>query len=151
MPRPNRSFGRPGTQVIPKGWSADHAPVVAGSWNATCLISPPAGGTVAVAADLSVTVTGAPVPVGPFGCRVQQLNSQEAVQVVADQKITGAPYLVVVDATTVVALNSTVTIDNANDVDLVGRVMTVVKIGRGSELWERDLFCVEDQSAPDPT
>ena len=43
MTRSQRSYGRPGTAVIPPDWSASHRPVAAGTRTGTCEIRHPGG------------------------------------------------------------------------------------------------------------
>ncbi len=143
MPRPMRAQGRPGTRVIPKAWSESHAPVVERTWTTTCTIHAPGStGAVTVGADLAVSVGDAAEPVYTGGCRVQQLGTKQTVELMADQQVTGAAYLVVIGRAVDVELRSVIAA-----VALPGRRLVVVKVGRGSEQWETDLYAVEDQSA----
>lgn len=146
--RARRAQGRPGTVVIPADWSESHQPVVARSWTGTCTIyGPGTTGSVELDIDLALTVGAEPAALHVGGCRVQQLNSKETVALVADQDVTGVGYLVVVAAAVDVPLGSVVAVSAADDTTLPDRRLVVVKVGRGTELWERDLYCIEDQSA----
>lgn len=152
MPRPRHANGRPGTRVIPTDWSTNHARVIAGTWTAAGHIYGPrtAGTNVTVADDLTINAPTAPDPIYTGPMRVQQLNGQEARDVIGDQEQITVAYLVVLDRGTVVPLRSVIHLTEVTDPALVGRRLVVRKVGKGSEIWERDLYAVEDQTAPDP-
>lgn len=76
--------------------------------------------------------------------RVQALSGQaRVVQLAADTEVI-ADYLVVVPADHVVASGHLVDVTAAGDAALTGRTLRVEKVARGTELWERDLFCILD-------
>lgn len=145
MPRPNRAHGRPGTRVIPKAWEESHRPVIDRTLSGRCTITAPSQPSdLQVKADLSYEDRDPVAPAfdGPF--RAQQLNAKESAGLVGDQEQITAGYLVVVQADADVVVRSTLRIREATDATFVGRRLIVRKIARGSLLWERDLWCVED-------
>lgn len=152
MPRPKRSYGRPGTRVIPKDWSASHGEVIAKTWSAVCDIFPPrTAGKATANSDLTVTLADPQEALyTDLACRVQVLNAQEAAKVLADQEQTTVAYLVVTDRDVNVPHKAVIKITDVDDATLVGRRLVVQKIDRGSEIWERDLYAVDDLTAPPP-
>jgi len=152
MPRPKRSYGRPGTRVIPKNWSASHGKVMEGTWTGACEIYPPQNtAPKAIAhADLTVTPGGPinPIYVGP--CRLQVLNSQDASTIIADQDQVTVGYLVVIHRDAEIPLQAVIKITDASDTSFPERRLVVRKVSRGTEIWERDLYAVDDLTAPAP-
>lgn len=159
MPRPTRAQGRPSTRVIPVAWSTDHAPVATKAMNATCELIPPGTGPLVFdqAEKVSRRTEVDPSYVGP--CRIQKLNAQDRNQAVAEQTVTTVGYLVTLSlgvlddngaptADTATAAHRVCVTANPNGPDLVGEYLTITSIVRGSERFEVDLICVEDQSTP---
>lgn len=152
MPRPKRSQGRPGTRVFPENWSESHAPVIAKTRSAVCDIFPPStAGAVTVNPDLTVTGTGPTALYPDLDCRIQVLNAQDAAAVLGDQEQVTVAYLVATDRDVSVPHKAVIKVKTSEDGSLVGRRLVVRKTDRGSRIWERDLYAVEDQTAPDPT
>lgn len=151
MPRPNRSYGRPGTRVIPKDWSPSHAKVIAKTWTATCRIFPPraAGGTLTVGADLTVSGGTPATAIYEGACRLQVLNAQESSKILADQEQTVVGYLVVIDREANIPHRAVIEILTADDPTFPTRRLVVRKVDRGSQIWERDLYAVDDLTAPE--
>lgn len=151
MPRPTRAYGRPGTPVIPENWAESHAQVIAKTWTAACKIFPPrgAGDEYVINADLTVTGGAAPTALYDGPCRIQQLNSQETRAVIGDQEQVTAGYLVVIHRDALVPNRSVIAIAAVDDDELAARELVVRKVGKGSQIWERDLFAVEDQTDTD--
>ncbi len=145
MPRPNRAYGRPGSEVIPHDWSSSHAPVVEATLTGSCRVLPPTDPTdLVAAADLTVSAAaGEATHTGPF--RLQQQNAQAAVAMLGDQFQTTAAYLIVLRADAEIPYGAGVVIDTCpEDPTAVGRRFTVRKVARGSQRFERDLWCVDD-------
>lgn len=148
MPLPNRHQGRPGTRVIPEGWGQSHASVVERTLTGLCRVLPPTDPTdVVAAADLTVTApTVTPEHVGPF--RMQQQNAQVAVALLGEQYQATAVYLFALEADAEISYGASVLIDDCpEDPTAAGRRFTVRKIARGSQRFERDLWCVDDLTA----
>lgn len=153
MPRPVRAQGRPGTRVIPANWEESHAVVVNKTHTAVCSIYPAtaAGTNFTVNADLTVTggTPAAPLYTG-LGCRLQVLNAQEAARLLGDQVQVTVAYLVAVDREVNVPHKAVIHVTECSDPTFVNRRLVVRKISRGSLTFERDLYAVEDQTAPPP-
>ncbi len=144
MPLPNRHQGRPDTRVITQGWGQSHSSVVDRAATGHGTITPPTGATKAtVNDDLSVAPGTAPTPTytGPF--RVQLLGAQEAHDIVGDQEQVTAVYLAVARYDAVAERGSIVKLDTCNDPSLVGKPLRIVKVGRGTDRFERDLWVVD--------
>lgn len=78
--------------------------------------------------------------------RVQATTAADAAMV-ADQTVTRRPYLVAVPAAVAAVLvDDIVTLDECdNDPQLVGRPLRVRDVHYGTEIWQRDLICEDDQ------
>lgn len=87
----------------------------------------------------------APYYTGP--CRVQQLHQPNEVSA-GEQRVSTHDYLVPVPAAvTAVELGHILTVTAGGpdlDPSLIGRLLTVTDIQRGSLTWERDLTCTDD-------
>lgn len=147
MPRPRRHQGRPGTQVIPEDWEADHAVVADKTRTATCTFTAP-GGTLAFDDDLNLLPGSGPAPLYSGPCRVQILTGRDAVAITGDQKQSSTVYRVTVarDAAALV-IGAAGAIVHAGDASLTGPLI-VERIDRGSLRFERVIYCVEDQTRP---
>jgi hypothetical protein len=141
----------PNSRVIPPGWQAHHRPVVEGTWTAWCTIDAPGVGPgiwnpVTMQNDPPARVvlhTNVP-------CRVQQHTLPQAADV-GTQQVSSHDYLVVVPVTiTDVAVDHCVTVTGSRDqldpVDpsLIGRLLVITDVQRGSLLWERDLIAIDN-------
>ena len=134
----------PGSKVIPSGWSAHHQPVAEGTMTGACTIRDPKATVTGPFDPDTGTFPKAPAPPYYTGaCRAQQQRQpQEATT--GGEEITTHDYLVPVPASvTGVKLGHVVKITAAVDASLVGRVLQVTDIQRGSEIWERDLICID--------
>jgi hypothetical protein len=153
MTRPQRSYGRPGTAVIPEGWGASHAQPVAGRFTATVNLRAPGSTTTWVddpdgghteVTPLAPFATGVPARIRPIGAGGGP--GEQAV----DVKVQVAGYLVSlpldadgVDLVVVDAESSTlVDVTASDDVMLTGRSLRVQDVERGSLRVERTLLCV---------
>jgi hypothetical protein len=136
---------RPGSQVIPAGWSAHHQPVAEGTMTARCTIDragdgPPVWNDDTGAYDpIPRVVLHADVP-----CRIQQWK-QPLVADVGQQELTTHHYLIPVPVyITDVAVGQQVLVTtNPDDPSLVGRRLDITDVQRGSLAWERDLVCLD--------
>lgn len=137
---------RPGSQVIPNGWSEHHRPVAVGSMTARCLIDRDGTGEDVYDPETGTTTPPARVVVYPdLPCRVQQLRQPQTSEN-AGQQVTAHDYLVPVPITaTAVLMDDQVLITaNPDDPSLVGHRFTITDILRGSLQWERDLGCIDN-------
>jgi hypothetical protein len=146
MPRPTRAHGRPGTEVIPTGWAADHRPVLAGTRRGDLALRKP--GTTQAWSDADQAMVSIPLPVHFTGtCRVQAIDTQARERVVAGDPETTVDYLITTDINpadtpdTSPAQGDLATVTDTGDPLLDGRVFRVTRVGTGTELFERYLFC----------
>ena len=141
MPRPVRAQGRPGTRVIPADWNESHAPVGQAAARGECSLRVP-GLERVWDEELEQMVQ---VPYEPYAvevpCRVQALSGQARQVNVAEDDETVADYLITVPLDQQV-LEGHLVIVTAGDPLLEGVVLRVEQMVRGTERFERDLFCV---------
>lgn len=140
---------RPGSQVIPTGWEAHHAPVSEGAMTAEAEFwRPPRPG-----AGTYNPVTGTTTPAdhtliaeaGPV--RLQPLTFRPSSKDVGDRQRYTRRYLVAAPLTLPVLLvGDQARITAATDTpQLVGLRLRVVSFAETSLAWERDLICEEVQ------
>lgn len=140
------AFGRPGTQVIPTGWSAAHRPVVDGTRTSRCTVRKP--GTIKGAFN-DVTGTYAqtarpPYAGGMFRIQVLALAAQDTVT--GEEQVPSVGYLVTGPVYIHAAPGDLVHVVDAGpngDPSLTGRDLVVKSVTRGSLAWERDLHCID--------
>jgi hypothetical protein len=144
--------GRPGTEVIPTGWSDAHRPVVDQTHVSVCSIRHP-GGTAGTFDPDTLQYVGGTANAAHFAgpCRVEDLPADEQFRVVADEQIPLVGYVVILayDAAPAAKVDDIVTIttvDDNGDPTLVGKQLVVDSIKRSSLAWERVLICTENQS-----
>jgi len=146
MPRPTRHQGRPGTTVIPADWSASHAVVAAKTFTAPVEVFDPAAGTEpALQADFTYSAGAVAAPIFTGSARIQVMNGQ-AADILGEQQVLTALYLVVVDRAADIPVGSRVLVGDGVDPLLDGRHLIVRKAAGGSLRWERDLWCVDDMT-----
>lgn len=143
MPRPQRSYGRPGTAVIPAGWAAGLAPVADGTRTAACSLRRP-GTAQAWSEELQQNVE-VPLPAYWTGTvRVQALATQARPVVVVGDREVVAQYLVTAPAAVDPDELDLLALSDTGDPALDGATLTVLQVVRGSLLVERDMFCTLD-------
>lgn len=137
---------RPGSQVIPAGWSAHHRPVAEKTFTAVCTIDregtgPPVWNTTTNKYDPPARlVLHAAIP-----CRVQHWRKFAQVSSVGEQQVSTHEYLVQVPLEVIDAQpDQQVRIDACEDASLVGRRLTVTDVHRGSLVWDRALLCIDN-------
>ncbi len=169
MPRPSRSFGRPGTRVIPDRWNTDHAPVAAATMRALVSLRHDAGATTKTYTPYDpanpdntgrTTYDAASPYATDVPARIQGLREMttRGNQATAEESLRVSGYLVtlplddLVDPTSptdepqrgsLIATGDIVTVIKCADPLLLlpGTELHVTDIVRGTERWERDLFC----------
>lgn len=151
MPRPTRSQGRPGTNVVPPNWERDHAPVVEKTLTGVCSIypAPGAGGAEPVMApDLSWTVPDVTPLYVDVPCRVQHHQGATNPQDQAGQGVMTSEYLVGVPYVLVgIGTRSVIVFTDGSDPDLLATPALYVRDPLvGTLRFERDLICVDDLS-----
>ena len=148
MPRPTQARGRPGSRIIPLGWEATHAAIVAGARTGTCVIVP---GNVDSAepvlnADFTYTPGSAPEELYDGSCRVQAAGTQAQLSRFAEQAQHLDKYLVVIERNIEIPVRAVVHFTAGSDPVLVGRRMVVHAYDVGTLTWERDLYCTFDMA-----
>lgn len=151
MPRARRSYGRPGTQVIPADWGTSHAPVITGTFTGTVIIRGLPGEPV-MGDDFEYTTPEAPILYGSPpnqtpNARIQVLPAQDKNTQLGGQDVRTAGYLVVINHDAPhIPLLSTVEVTTSSDplLNLAGRRLVVRDYDMGTIRFERDLYCVDD-------
>jgi hypothetical protein len=134
---------------VPLGWGVQHQPVVVGTFTVTVGWRRPGGteGSFDPNTHSKTTTPNAAYATG--SARVQVLPALQQEKVVAeDDQVTTVGYRVSVpvDSTDykVNDLGTITAVESGNgDPSLVGKVLTVVAIERGSLMFERDLIVIE--------
>lgn len=140
MPRPLAS-GRPGTWVIPPTWEADHRPSVEGTLTGKVGLRKP--GVTQTWNGESQQMES--VPHEPYAeplARIQALAAAARQVIAAGDREVVADYLVAVPAPIVAEHGDLVDCTDTGDPALDGHTLEVVQVVRGTERFERDLFCV---------
>lgn len=132
--------GRPGTAVIPAGWDAAAAAVVDRTHPATVTIGP-AGGAPVRNPGTRQMETAPAVPVYDGRATLMQASADQVATVVEDDVATAVyevklPYA----ASTAAQVGHQVTVVADPDPALVGQVLTVAAIERGSRRFSRVLL-----------
>lgn len=157
MPRPNRSYGRPGTEVIPADWETSHAPIAAKTMTGVAALRLP-GVTMAWSDAEQRTV---PTPHAPYATGVPvrvQAHRETAVDRaadVADQTIEVAGYLVTLprgDAgADQIAPGHLIDITSSSDPLAAGVTFRVIELVLGTLRFERDVFAVVNDQTDQTT
>jgi hypothetical protein len=144
MQRHHTGSGR--RRVVPADWGRNHAPVAAGTRNATGTLRHAAEGGDQADWDpvdrVTVPLDGAAYA-ADVTARIQSLvthRSDAQVEVAEDLVIT-ASYLVTVDLDLEATEGDTFTVATCTDTTLVDQIFRVEHVVRGTERFERDLFC----------
>lgn len=140
-PRP-MSYGRLGTPVVPPGWGVSHAPVLAKTM--TAVVDLYTGEeTTSWSDDLDRTVT-ALVPAYAVGqvARIQALQTAASRQQAetAEESLEVTDYLITLPHDLQPEVGHLIEVTATDDTDLVGRVLQVAGVVRGSERFERDVY-----------
>lgn len=130
--------------VIPDDWETSHRVVAEGTMRGRVALREP-GTQQDWKPELEQNIA---VPLDPYAtdvpARVLALSGQARVVQLADDTEVIADYLVAIPASYVVASGHLVDITATGDPDLTGRSLRVEKVVRGTERFERDLFCTLD-------
>lgn len=140
--RATRSNGRDGGSSTTT-YGGSHHQAASRDWTAEVSLSRGTGGTWAPG-DRRTTFEGATPYATSVRARVQILAARgDETAEVAGETVTDPGYLVVVvDAGQDASEGDVVTvIKNREDASLVNRTLRVDHVARGSEIFERDLFC----------
>lgn len=134
-----------GSRVIPAGWEAHHRPVLETTWTATMTFRRISGPPVHDPVTGSTSQPKAIVYAG--ACRIQEHQVSAHSTEAAAQVITTHAYQVSLAVEADLQQNDVGTVDTCNDPTLVGRVLRVDDIQRGSLLFERDVIVIDDLEA----
>lgn len=130
--------------MIPADWETSHRVVAEGTMRGRVSLREPGTQQVWSDADQQNNI----VPIAPYAtnvpARIQALSGQARVVQLADDTEVIADYLVVVPANQVAETGHLVDVTASTDPDLTGRSLRVEKVVRGTERFERDLFCTLD-------
>lgn len=142
MPRPTQATGRPGTEVVPARWETAHRVVVERTMRGRVTLRIP--GTTQAWSDADQAMKTVPIP--PYAvevpARVLELNGEAAVVRAGEDTEIVVDFLVTVPAARDdVAAGHLVTVTSSTDPLLTGTTLRVDHIGRGTERFERDLYC----------
>lgn len=145
MQRHHTGSGR--RRAVPATWGADHAAVAASTRNATGTLRRPANGDDASGWD-PTTRTTTPATEASYAAhvtaRIQSMvtNRADNARIVAEDTIITASYLVAVDHDVAATEGDEFTVETCRgDLPLVGRILRVDHVVRGTDRAERDLYC----------
>ena len=152
VPRPTRSFGRPGTSVVPPNFERDHAPVFETTRTARCRIHGPTDGVPVLNPDLGYSVAPAAPLLYEGTVRLIPLTAADRNTLVGDQDQHLASYRAAIahDAARI-PNGSTLVVTETNDTWLGARTLFVRNGDLGTIRFERHLLCTDDVTDdPDP-
>lgn len=138
----------PGYKVIPDGWSAHHRPTANATMTAACTISRALDGppSFPLPEDWSGEATVWP-PEGQQGlCRLQELN-RAGTALPGEQPTQLRDYLAVLP---VEVLDIVRAGENGDTLNVAGRRYKIQQAMHGSQLWEADLICQDNQTQQNP-
>lgn len=140
-----------GTRVIPEGWAAHHRPVAEATMTATVRLTHAAGDATPGQVDPTTGRRTGSEATHYFegAARIQAQPSVGRDAVTGDQMVTTVGYLITLtlDGTSDAAVDDLVevtAVDANGDPSLVGRVLQVEGVLRGSLAFERDLYCTDN-------
>lgn len=140
-----RLMPRPGTQVIPAGWSEHHRPVAENVQTDGCqLLRPSSAATFDESSGKSVYPGPALLWSGPI--RIQRLPRRGgAGDQTGDRSVTVQLYQCSIPiAAPEVQINDQIKLTAAyQDPTMAGKTLQVTEVFLGSQLWERDMFAIE--------
>lgn len=147
--RATRSNGRDGGSSTAT-YGGSHAQAAGRDWTAEVSLSHGSGGDWSPG-DRRTTFGGSTPYATSVRARIQILAARgdETVEA-AGETVTDPGYLVVVDAGQDASEGDVVKVTrNREDASLLGRTLRVDHVARGSELFERDLFCTLEPARAD--
>jgi hypothetical protein len=133
----------PNSRVFPRNWEAHHYPAANGQMTAECVITRPS--TAGRTFDTLSGTSAYPEPDAVYtgACRVQHPTIQDMPAGPVERQTVVAEYTVTVPVDTIrIQLGDTVTITACDgDPDLVGEVLTVTGVPRGSLRFVQPITC----------
>lgn len=146
MPRTRQSQGRPGTPVVPAGWSTSHGAVIARALTAATVAIGPNGGTTAWNEGTGQTETTAAAAVYEGAASVMAVSDTARIlTAVADPTSTRVYDVTLPLAGTGVdniRPDHVITVTACDDAQLVGKTLSISGIERGSARFSRVLLAV---------
>lgn len=138
----------PGTRVFPDGWAAHHRPVATSTMTAQCTIGRISNGPAPYPKPVDWT---GETPIHTTVCRVQELK-REGGGITGEQPTTERQYLVPLPLTNADGepLPELRSGERGDIIHTLGRDLRIVNIMFGSQEWERDLICVDNQTQQNP-
>lgn len=140
----------PGTRAIPTGWAPHHRPVANGTMNAEGDIHRTSTGPVPYGEE---GTAAAPIWSGPM--RVQETQRGRPM-LTTDQPTEVRHYLITLPIDGLPDLRAgehgdTITVTASSDPHLAGRLLRIIDIQHGSEMFERDVLCTDNLTENNPT
>lgn len=138
----------PGYKIFPPRWAEHHRPVATATMTAPCVIKRINNGPPPYPLPDGWTNED---PIHTTVCRVQELN-KESGGVAADQPTTERQYLVPLPLTNPdgVPLPDLRSGEQGDIIHVIGRQLRITQIMFGSQEWERDVICVDNQTQQNP-
>lgn len=145
MPRPTRSYGRPGTLVIPADYEESHAPVLNKTMTATVSLLPKGGGpNWDETTKRTDTNAGAPFAEGVLAS-IQAIPSGGVGSTIADDVVKVSGYYVRIPLDTAVddvIVGSIILVTACADSTLLNRFLRITDIVRSTVQFERTMLAV---------
>lgn len=133
-------MGRTGTPVIPAGWSAGHAAVVAKTLTSTVSIAAPDTGDRVYNSTTHQSETPTPEPVYVGAAEIMLVSDSDQLPDVAGEDVPVRRYEVKLPASAAeVVPGHVVTVTACADPDLAGASLVVVAVERGGQRFSRVL------------
>lgn len=138
----------PGYKIIPPRWAEHHRPVANATMTAPCVIKRISDGPPPYPLPEGWTSER---PIHESVCRVQELK-REGGGTPGEQPTAERQYLIPVPLTNAdgVALPELRSGERGDIVHAIGRQFRIVQVMFGSQEWERDLICVDNQTQQNP-
>lgn len=142
----------PGTRVIHPAWSAHHQPTAEGGMTGVCSLFDPHQGPAPF--PLPEDWEGLDLLKADVPCRVQVLNNSKNATA-AEQPVGTRQYLVGLPIENLPPITAgergtVIKVTAAKDAGLIGRTLRVMDIQHGTEMFERDLICVDNLTQNNP-
>lgn len=142
----------PNTRVVHQNWSKHHQPAAEGGMTGVCSLFDPHVGPAPY--PLPAGWDGLQLLASGKACRVQVLNNSKSA-VSAEQPVGTRQYLVALPINGLPPISAgeggtVIKLTACKDPGLVGRVLRVLDVQHGTEVFERDLICVDNLTENNP-
>ena len=142
--RPTRSYGRPGTAVIPETWQADHAAVIGETFPDTVTIGAP-GSTPAFNETSGQTETTPAAGAYDGPCRITAVSFAPQPVAQADEQVPVRAYEIALPwAVAGISTSHVAKVTASQDAELQGRTLQIAQIERDSNRFSRILIATLD-------